>query len=90
MATHRFFGTEIMPPITIRDDVPPPEKGYTPRTEAGRAARDMKVGASAFCQTHSECETLRAALYCLGYSAMKRRGMHEGERGWWVWKLERK
>lgn len=72
--------------MKIEKGVPIPPKEYAPRTIAGRTARDLEVGDRAFCETFTDKETLRQAMYHIGRRAVCRKGESEGKEGWWIWR----
>lgn len=53
------------------------------RSEAGKAARKMKVNDSLHCESLAQMETVRATIRRLGGKAATRKM----DRGWRVWRV---
>lgn len=60
----------------------PIRKGYGPRTEAGKAAREMKKGDSVLCTRPADRDTLRKTLHNLNGKPVTRKEAG----GWRVWR----
>ena len=69
--------------MQIEDGIPlPPPRNKTARTEAGRMARQLKVGQSLLVDTESDMECARHAVRACGGKAETRKT----DGGWRVWR----
>lgn len=74
--------------MQIEEDVPIPtiRREGRPRTEASKAAKQLKPGQSVLCDTLREYENVRAYIRRAGGRSCTRK-MPDGS-GWRVWRVE--
>jgi hypothetical protein len=71
--------------MKIEDNIPIPERKYgRPRTEAAKAAWQMKVGQCVLCKTLTEYERVRQVINRNGGKYVSRRG----DEGWRIWRIK--